>query len=77
MYSFRAVLDEKNIARSLKTRNPETAARQAFLYAMQHGGNDAKHFQVRLYRDCKLAAASAGYGWHVMDKTLPTTAFYN
>lgn len=79
MYSFRAVIDGKTIARSLKTKNPETAAAQAMVYTNTHGGEDAgvECYRVYLYSDGAIVAASAGYGWHLLDKSLPTAAFYN
>ena len=79
MYSFIAKLDGRVISRKLRTTNPETAAMQAMVYTATHGGEDAdvQCYRVYLYRDGALVAASAGYGWHLLDKSLPTTAFYN
>jgi hypothetical protein len=79
MYSFVANLDRRIISRKLKTVNLETAAMQAMVYTATHGGEDTdvQHYRVYLYRDGALAAASAGYGWHMVDKSLPQSAFYN
>ena len=79
MYSFIADLDGRRISRKLKTVNPETAAMQAMVYTATHGGEDSdvQHYRLYLYRNGNLAAATAGYGWHMVGKSLPQSAFYN